>query len=109
MTLERTLADVGGRSKNRPQNHARLKVSDISAELGDRTGVILGVSRLAPPRRDKSGIQPEPRLLRLMRRVPVQVLRPGPAPMVHLRPVQPRTPVRLSFLVISNSFLSSVL
>src|ERR1019366_9774337 len=31
MTCKCTLAEVGGRGENCPQNHARLKVSDISA------------------------------------------------------------------------------
>src|ERR1700675_1810628 len=46
VTRERSLAQVGSRGKNGPQNYARLQVSDISAELGDRAGVILRVSRL---------------------------------------------------------------
>ena len=46
MTRKCTLAEVGGRGENCPQNYARLQVSDISAELRDRTGVILGVPGL---------------------------------------------------------------
>jgi len=46
MTGECTLSEVGRRGENCPQNYARLQVSDIGAELRDRTGVILGVSWL---------------------------------------------------------------
>src|SRR5271167_1105979 len=46
MTGKSALAEIGGRGENGPQNYARLKVADVSAELRDRAGVVLGVSRL---------------------------------------------------------------
>src|SRR5208282_109900 len=54
-------------------------------------------------RRDKSGILPERLPLRRMQAL-LRALRPGPVPTVRPWPVPPPTPVRLPFLVPSNSF-----